>query len=298
MTTASSPPDPSPTAQLPPGWWRATRDPAAFTEAQRRLARPMTVLALLFTSALVLELSRDLSSGMRTVLAVTNLAIWLAFVAEYVWLLRLAPDRGRFVRTHVLDLLMVVLPVLRPLRAVRILRVVAAAARSWHEVFSVLRHRGLGRIISAVGALMLVGGLVAFLLEPSTFTSVGDAVWWVLVTSTTVGYGDFAPVGPAARLVAVVIMLVGIGLVGVITANIVDYLSTEGAARLTGEPAADGGDGGDGGEGGDGSDGSATPDGCAGCAATSARLATIEAQLSELLARTTPTADGPPAGGG
>ena len=242
-------------------WWRRTRDAEGFAEAQRRLRRPMTVLSLVFTVALVVEFTRDLGPGTTRGLITLNAVIWLAFLGEYLWLLRLAPDRRRYVRTHLLDLVIVVLPVLRPLRALRLLRVLAVAVRSWHEVFSVLRHRGLGKIISAVGALMLVGGLITFALEPSTFTTVGDAIWWVLVTSTTVGYGDFAPVGTPARLMAMVVMLLGIGLVGVITANIVDYMTEETRESGPGH------------------------DTCPDCRELVTRLSAIEAQLDRLLAQ-------------
>ena len=264
-------------AEVP--WWRRTRDAEAFAEAQRRLRRPMTVLSLVFTGSLVYELTSDLDPATSQVLLGLNVAIWFAFVGEYLWLLRLAPDRGRFVRTHLLDLIIVLLPMLRPLRALRLLRVLAVAARSWHEVFSVLRHRGLGKIISSVGALMLVGGVITFALEPSTFTTVGDAIWWVLVTSTTVGYGDFAPVGTPARIMAMVIMLLGIGLVGVITANIVDYMSADTRGP---DPAAVEGAGGRSGHGAGGRSGHGA---CPDCRELVTRLDTIEAQLDRLLAQ-------------
>ncbi len=53
-------------------------------------------------------------------------------------------------------------------------------------------------------------------IEPE-FTTYGDAFWWAIVTMTTVGYGDLAPVTPFGRVVASLLMLTGIGLIGVIT---------------------------------------------------------------------------------
>ncbi|MFO7960954.1 MAG: potassium channel family protein [Nitriliruptoraceae bacterium] len=263
-------PETDATAGVP--WWRRRRDAEAFAKAERWLRRPMTVLALVFTFALALEFSQDLAGWASYTLLAVNVGIWLAFAAEYLWRLRLAPDRARFVRTHVLDLMVVVLPTLRPLRAIRVLRLLAVATRSWRQVFSVLRHRGLGKVISSVVALMIVGGLITFALEPQTFTNVGDAVWWVLVTSTTVGYGDFAPVSTGARLVAVVIMILGIGLVGIITANIVDFMSGEGhGATDPGGAAAS----------------------CPACQETAERLTRMEAQLGLLLAQRTGSGEAP-----
>jgi voltage-gated potassium channel len=51
-----------------------------------------------------------------------------------------------------------------------------------------------------------------------------DALWWGVVTLTTVGYGDVTPVTTEGRIAAMVLMLLGIGLFGAITATITSYL--------------------------------------------------------------------------
>lgn len=57
----------------------------------------------------------------------------------------------------------------------------------------------------------------------SNITSLGDALWWAAVTTTTVGYGDHSPVTTDGRAIALLLMVVGIGLVGVVTANVAAY---------------------------------------------------------------------------
>lgn len=246
-------------------WWRRTRDPEGFAEAKRRLERPMMALAVVFTITLVVGEVAEVSGATRAGLAAVNVAIWAVFAVEYVWLLRLAPDRAHFVRTHWLDLLIVLLPLLRPLRVlrlVRLLRVVqlaSVAAHAWRQIAAVMRHRGMGGLLVAVGALLGAAGAVAYAIEPETFAHLGDAIWWVVVTSTTVGYGDIAPVGMGARLVAVVVMIVGVGVVGVITANIVDYLVTPDGQAETADQR------------------------CPGCAENTDRLERIEQQLARLV---------------
>lgn len=54
-----------------------------------------------------------------------------------------------------------------------------------------------------------------------------DALWWAMETITTVGYGDLHPVTPAGRVVAGMLMVVGLALVGVITATVVTWFFTE-----------------------------------------------------------------------
>jgi voltage-gated potassium channel len=57
-----------------------------------------------------------------------------------------------------------------------------------------------------------------------SFQSFGDAVWWTLVTAATVGYGDKVPITTGGRLVGVLVMVFGVGLVGMVTGRIASWL--------------------------------------------------------------------------
>jgi voltage-gated potassium channel len=63
----------------------------------------------------------------------------------------------------------------------------------------------------------------------SNIHSFGDALWWAIVTVTTVGYGDKFPVTAGGRGVATVLMFVGIGLIGVLTATVASYFVEQSA---------------------------------------------------------------------
>lgn len=54
-----------------------------------------------------------------------------------------------------------------------------------------------------------------------------DAIWWMIVTTTTVGYRDISPEKVLGRITAIYLMLVGVGLVGMITGSIATYFITE-----------------------------------------------------------------------
>jgi voltage-gated potassium channel len=92
----------------------------------------MIGLAVVFLAVLLTPLViDDLPAYARTVLDLTGVGIWAIFLIDYVVRLYLAPQRWRFVRTNITDLVIIALPVVRPLRvlrAVRLLRVLRLAA--------------------------------------------------------------------------------------------------------------------------------------------------------------------------
>lgn len=134
-------------------------------------------------------------------------------------------------REHWVDVLIVAAPFLRPLRIARLVRVLragSALARALQGVSAVAQRRGL-QLYGAVTILVVTGAaLVVYVLEReapnSNITDLGDALWWAVTTTTTVGYADHFPVTGDGRAVATLLMLVGIGLVGVVTANVAAHL--------------------------------------------------------------------------
>jgi voltage-gated potassium channel len=154
----------------------------------------------------------------------------------------LTPDRPRFVRTHLFDLAVVVLPFLRPLRALRALRglgelralrllqasrLAAFLGTGFGHARAVIGRRGLHYVVGLVIAIMFVAAGLEVAFEAhangSTIHSYGGALWWAVVTVTSVGYGDQYPVTVAGRAVAVVLMITGIALFGVVAASIASY---------------------------------------------------------------------------
>lgn len=81
--------------------------------------------------------------------------------------------------------------------------------------------RGAAIVIATASTVMTVAaGLLMTVLDSETFPSIGSGLWWAVQTVTTVGYGDVIPVSLAGRLVAALVMLLGIGFLTVITASI------------------------------------------------------------------------------
>ena len=81
--------------------------------------------------------------------------------------------------------------------------------------------RGAAVVLATVSTAITLGaGIVMTVLDHQNYPSIGSGLWWAAQTVTTVGYGDNVPMTLAGRLVAVLVMLVGIGFLTVITAAI------------------------------------------------------------------------------
>jgi voltage-gated potassium channel len=172
------------------------RDDRGAEAWERRLERPLTGLASLFLGLYAVTVLDAALTRLRHELIDTPLtAIWALFGVDYLLRLGLSRDRWRFVRTHVLDLLTLLLPMARPLRAPRVIPVISTLNRR-------LRG-GLGGKVAVYVAsttLLVVGVASLAVLEAeryapgSTIRTFGDAVWWTIATVTAVGYGDLHPV--------------------------------------------------------------------------------------------------------
>jgi voltage-gated potassium channel len=92
----------------------------------------------------------------------------------------------------------------------------------WYERLTLFR--AVRTIILVAVILVLLAGLAERIVEPETFTSLGLAYWWAVMTVTTVGYGDIVPESPEGRIVASLLMLVGFGLIPTLSSLVVSML--------------------------------------------------------------------------
>jgi voltage-gated potassium channel len=168
-----------------------------------------------------------------------DLFVWAMFVLEYLIKLYLSPSRKGFFTHHLIDLAVITLPMLRPLRAARLLRILNLArvavvlANALRRTKALFTHRGLHFVLLAVIVVVFACSALVLSFEAhakgSNIHNFGDALWWAIVTVTTIGYGDKYPVTAGGRGVAAVLMFVGIGLIGVLTATVASYFVTQSA---------------------------------------------------------------------
>lgn len=152
--------------------------------------------------------------------------LWGFFCTELLVMCWLTKDPWRYLKNNWFNLVVIVaaMPLLwqaqelGALRAIRFTLVVLKLANLSTTIRAVLSRNQLGLTIVASWIFVLFAGVLMAAIEP-TFKNVGDGIWWAWVTVTTVGYGDVVPVTGAGRILAGIVMLLGMGLFSLITAN-------------------------------------------------------------------------------
>jgi voltage-gated potassium channel len=153
---------------------------------------------------------------------VLDWASWLTFVVYLVLMLAVVGDRRSWLRRHFLEVVIVVLtpPFVAVFTSARLLRLLRLL---WLFRLAPLAQRlfttaGVKSAALLVALTAVVGGAAFAELEQGQTTANG--IYWAITTMTTVGYGNPAPTNTSTKILAVVVMLVGIGFVAVLTGSI------------------------------------------------------------------------------
>jgi voltage-gated potassium channel len=140
------------------------------------------------------------------------------------WFLLVGPNETKFVLV---------------IRLARIFRLVMAT-RGARRLFE-----RLGRVALVALIAVVLGSATAYRAEHATnpgFATYGDALWWGIVTLTTVGYGDIVPHTTTGRIAGVMIMLTGIAVLGLLAGSMAGFFGLDGAPPSSPPGAGDGPD--------------------------------------------------------
>ncbi len=192
---------------------------------ERHAEWPLAVAAVLFLVLFSRQVLAQPQGREGHIVWAVDWAIWGLFVVDYVVRLCLADNRWHWFVRHLLDFAIVTLPLLRPLRLLRLLVLIEVLQKAIGDAF---RGRIVVYTVSGVLLLIYTASLAVFdkerYLHGATINSFGKALWWSITTVTTVGYGDVYPITDAGRVIAVLLMIGGISLVGVVTAALASWI--------------------------------------------------------------------------
>ena len=173
----------------------------------------------------------DMTTGCTNFQIMVNNIITIIFIIDYIVRLTVAADKKSFFKQNILDLIAIIpftslfkffrilkiLKVLKALKIVKFARLSAYLVRFYKRVKFFFDINGLKYMVFTSLFCIIAGGIAIHFVEGMT---VFDGIWWSFVTATTVGYGDLSPSTPAGRMIAAVLMIVGIGLIGSLTSTI------------------------------------------------------------------------------
>ena len=158
--------------------------------------------------------------------------VWWFFVIETVLLFSLVDNKWRYLCSNWMNLFIIVagLPIILwgysplavVLRSLRLLLMAGLVYRLAKTVRKILNRNQLGTTLLVSLLLVLLSGVIITAIDPA-FNSPEQGIWWALVTISTVGYGDFTPVSGPGRIFASVLILSGVMLFSLVTANLAAY---------------------------------------------------------------------------
>lgn len=153
--------------------------------------------------------------------------IWLIFLIDLLFGVFKSKHKFRYLLKHPIEVI-AALPLdsifqsARVIRIFRILRFFSIGKKYFKPIRDILKTNGLNKILATSGFTLIGASILVNHFEPG-IKSYADGLWWSIVTTTTVGYGDLSPKTPTGRLIAVVLMLIGIGIIGTLTSSITTY---------------------------------------------------------------------------
>ena len=197
------------------------------------LALSIYVIVSLLVSSLF-----ELSPQIERLLTLIDDVICIVFLGDFFYRFKKAKNKWHFMKWGWIDLISSI-PTFgyfragRLFRIFKLLRIIRAFRSTKFLVNHVFEHKAKGTFTSAatIAILMLIFSSIAILevetAPNSNIKSAEDALWWAYTTITTVGYGDKYPVTTEGRIIAMILMTVGVGLFGTFTGLVASWFVEE-----------------------------------------------------------------------
>lgn len=185
----------------------------------------LTGLAILFLFTFSYPaLVEEIPTRTQNILDNIQWLCWFVFALDLIYGLIKAENIKIYLKHHPLEIASVILPFLRPLRLLRVISfggLVIQKVAIGRQFTITLKASITAVFVAYVSAVQIT--IVERSAEGSNIKNFGDGLWWAITTVTTVGYGDRFPITTEGKALAVLLMIMGISLVGVITASFASW---------------------------------------------------------------------------
>jgi voltage-gated potassium channel len=182
----------------------------------------LTLLAVVFLVAYSYPaFVSQVSPEIQNLIDIVQWICWGAFVLDLMYGILNAQSKKEYLLKHPLEIASSLLPFLRPLRLMRVISFGGLAIQKvaiGRQFAITLKVAITTLFVAYISAVQIT--ISERMVEGSNIKNFGDGLWWAMTTVTTVGYGDKFPVTTEGRILAVALMIMGISLVGVITASV------------------------------------------------------------------------------
>lgn len=192
----------------------------------------MALLALISISFVILDTTNEIDITKYPYVIFDN-GILIIFAIDYFTRLTLAPNKLEFVKHNIFDLLSIIpfssffsffriARLARLARLARIIRIVSLTGRLKNGLTRFFKTNGFIYLVITCFLILLAASITYSISEK---VSLGEALWWSIATTTTVGYGDISPTTITGKIIATILMFVGIGFIGMLTSSIMTFFS-------------------------------------------------------------------------
>lgn len=194
----------------------------------KRLEWPILLVALWIPIQWYLEETQAIGPMLARV---ADWLIWLAFLVETTLLSTLVRNKREYLLRNWMNLVIIIgglpivwqyTPLVGLMRSMRLVLVVVLLARLSRNVRKLLSRHQLGATLAVAFVTMVLSGIIVSRIDPSIGT-IWDGMWWAWVTMATVGYGDVVPHNAAGRLFGSLLILFGVVLISMLTANLAAF---------------------------------------------------------------------------
>ncbi|WP_429970771.1 ion channel [Fructilactobacillus sp. Tb1] len=174
-------------------------------------------------------------------------SIWIIFIGDYFGGLILSKNKKNYIKSHIFDLIAIIpvnalfsifkifrltriLRFAKIFKLLRLIRFIGIAGKLKQRVTKFLKTNGFIYMLIICSSILVISALLFSITENISFDK---SLWWAITTSTTVGYGDISPKTKFGKIIAIILMLVGISFVGILTSTFTAYFTDKEEKKLS-----------------------------------------------------------------